>query len=118
MTVIQPSGSSAPTPCTGGTYNEASGSSDNSACTPVTHGWWAPTGSAERKPCPASGFRCPGAANDAVNDPPGSLPILIEVGARKEGCSCLYGNPCQDQYVCQNWANRFEVAKKNGWKGF
>ena len=41
-----------------------------------------------------------------------------DVGARGEGCSCLYGNPCQDQYVCKNWANRFEVAKKNGWKGF
>ena len=39
-------------------------------------------------------------------------------GERKEGCSCLYGNPCQDQYVCQNWAARFDVAKKNGWKGF
>jgi mannose-6-phosphate isomerase-like protein (cupin superfamily) len=37
-------------------------------------------------------------------------------GARSEGCSCLYGNPCMDQYVCLDWANRFEVAKKNGWK--
>ena len=36
---------------------------------------------------------------------------------RKEGCSCLYGNPCLDQYVCLDWANRFEVAKKNGWMG-
>lgn len=35
----------------------------------------------------------------------------------KEGCSCLYGNPCMDQYVCNDWANRFEVAKKNGFKG-
>ena len=34
-----------------------------------------------------------------------------------EGCSCLYGNPCMDQYACSNWAGRFEVAKKNGWKG-
>ena len=36
---------------------------------------------------------------------------------RSEGCSCLYGNPCIDQYVCLNWSNRFDVAKKNGWKG-
>ena len=39
-------------------------------------------------------------------------------GTRQEGCSCLYGNPCQDKYVCQNWANRLDVAKKNGWKGY
>ena len=39
-------------------------------------------------------------------------------GQRKEGCSCIYGNPCADQYVCLNWANRFDIATKNGWKGF
>lgn len=33
-----------------------------------------------------------------------------------ETCSCLYGNPCVDQYICQDWDNRFEVATKNGWK--
>lgn len=37
---------------------------------------------------------------------------------RAEGCSCLYGNPCVDQYICKDWDNRFAVAKKNGWKGF
>jgi len=37
---------------------------------------------------------------------------------RKEGCSCLFGNPCADNTVCENWKDRFEVAKKNGWKGF
>ena len=36
----------------------------------------------------------------------------------EEGCSCLYGNPCMDQYICKDWNNRFAVAKKNGWKGF
>jgi hypothetical protein len=30
-----------------------------------------------------------------------------------EGCSCLYGNPCVDQYVCKDWANRMEVSKRN-----
>ena len=30
------------------------------------------------------GFRCPGAAADDVNDPPGSEPILVEVGAHRE----------------------------------
>mmetsp|Transcript_35438 Transcript_35438/g.57880 ORF Transcript_35438/g.57880 Transcript_35438/m.57880 type:complete len:310 (+) Transcript_35438:153-1082(+) len=40
-------------------------------------------------------------------------------GARtQEGCSCLEGNPCADQYICKNWDNRFAVAKANGWKGF
>eukprot|EP00943_MAST-04B_sp_MAST-4B-sp1_P000214 g214.t1 len=33
-----------------------------------------------------------------------------------ETCSCLYGNPCVDQYVCSDWKNRFEIAKQNGWK--
>jgi hypothetical protein len=39
---------------------------------------------------------------------------------RKEGCSCIEGNPCTEanKYNCKNWNNRFEVAKKNGWKGF
>ena len=36
---------------------------------------------------------------------------------RKEGCSCIHGNPCVDKYVCDDWNNRFEVAKKNGWTG-
>lgn len=33
---------------------------------------------------------------------------------RQEGCSCLFGNPCQDQYVCLDWDNRWAVAIKNG----
>lgn len=41
-----------------------------------------------------------------------------EGGGRQEGCSCLYGNPCVDQYICKDWDNRYAVAKKNGWKGF
>ena len=39
-------------------------------------------------------------------------------GSRVEGCSCLFGNPCVDQYICKDWNNRMTVAKKNGWKGF
>lgn len=39
-------------------------------------------------------------------------------GSRKEGCSCLYGNPCATADACQDWHNRFEVAKKNAGKGF
>ena len=33
-----------------------------------------------------------------------------------ETCSCIYGNPCVDEYGCKNWAYRFAIAKKNGWK--
>lgn len=39
-------------------------------------------------------------------------------GRAEEGCSCLFGNPCMDQYICRDWDNRYAVAKKNGWKGF
>ncbi len=39
---------------------------------------------------------------------------------RVEGCSCIEGNPCTEanKYNCKNWKNRYEIAKKNGWKGF
>jgi len=33
---------------------------------------------------------------------------------RQEGCSCLYGNPCQDPYVCLDWDNRWKVSLANG----
>lgn len=35
-------------------------------------------------------------------------------GSRGEGCSCLYGTPCQDKYVCLDWDNRIAVAKAHG----
>eukprot|EP01041_Mallomonas_annulata_P016442 gene16442-34310_t len=41
--------------------------------------------------------------------------IIVE---KRESCSCIEGNPCLDRYCCKDWNNRFEVAKKNGWKGF
>ena len=41
---------------------------------------WAPLGSAVPEDCPASGFYCPGAAADTINDPPGSKAIIIPVG--------------------------------------
>lgn len=39
-------------------------------------------------------------------------------GRVMESCSCIYGNPCVDEYGCKDWNNRFAVATKNGWKGF
>lgn len=38
------------------------------------------------------------------------------ISQRKEGCSCLYGNPCVDEYVCLDWDNRLAVAAANGKK--
>lgn len=43
---------------------------------------------------------------------------------RGEGCSCIEGNPCasecdaQGNSICLDWANRFAVAKANGWIGY
>lgn len=35
-----------------------------------------------------------------------------------ESCSCIEGNPCLDRYACKDWENRYDVAKRHGWKGF
>ena len=35
----------------------------------------------------------------------------------KEGCSCIWGNPCADEYICEDWDNRFAIAAANGWAG-
>lgn len=35
-----------------------------------------------------------------------------------ETCSCVYGNPCVDEYGCKDWHSRFAIATANGWKGF
>ena len=39
------------------------------------------------------------------------------MGEDSSSCSCLFGNPCVSPYCCKDWRNRFEVAKRNGWKG-
>ncbi len=45
-------------------------------------------------------------------------PLKKDDGRVLESCSCIYGNPCVDEYGCKDWSNRFAVASKNGWKGF
>jgi hypothetical protein len=35
-----------------------------------------------------------------------------------DSCSCIYGNPCMDEYGCKDWLNRFAISTANGWKGF
>jgi hypothetical protein len=46
---------------------------------------------------------------------------LQDKGGHKEfyeSCSCLFGNPCVDEYICKDWNNREAIAFKHGWKGF
>ena len=43
---------------------------------------------------------------------------MIITKTKLESCSCIEGNPCLDKDCCKDWNNRFEVAKKFGWKGF
>ena len=73
-------GSATPVPCPGGTYNNVTGATTVGDCMSVPATFWAPLGSALPEPCPSSGFYCPGAAADTVNDPPGSKPIIQATG--------------------------------------
>ena len=73
-------GAATPVPCPGGTSSNATGVKEKASCVPVGLGFWAPLGSAIPEPCPASGFYCPGAAEDTVNAAPGSKPIIVPVG--------------------------------------
>ena len=67
--------------CKGGTYSNATGLASERGCLPVPPGFWSPTGSTVPIPCPTSGFICPGAAFDTVNDPPASLPTQLDAGS-------------------------------------
>lgn len=60
--------------------------------------------------------RLAGAADAVVKDAYGN--VLDAKGRVLESCSCKYGNPCTDAMYCEDWNNRFAVAKKNGWKEF
>jgi len=51
----------------------------------------------------------------AKSDPSG---LSKDDGRVLESCSCIYGNPCVDEYGCKDWDNRYAIAMKNGWKGF
>ena len=51
----------------------------------------------------------------------GSLKLCEDVAVaieEKSSCSCLFGNPCVSEYLCKDWANRIEVAKRNGYRGW
>lgn len=51
-------------------------------------------------------------------DPKNAEALSKDDGRVMESCSCIYGNPCVDEYGCRDWGNRFAIATKNGWKGF
>ena len=55
---------------------------------------------------------------DVINSNKKSTDIIRDDGRVMESCSCLYGNPCVDEYGCKDWDNRNAIATKNGWKGF
>ena len=59
-----------------------------------------------------------GAADATLNARAPGSDDGLRGGRLREGCSCLFGNPCVDQYVCLDWDNRYEVAKANGWNGY
>ena len=53
---------------------------------------------------------------DIDNENNNTLPFMIST--KLESCSCIEGNPCIDSYCCKDFNNRYEIAKRNGWKGF
>ena len=71
-------GAAKPTPCPAGTASNATGVASADGCVPVAQGYWAPLGSAIPEDCPASGFYCPGAAEDELYG--GAKPIIMPVG--------------------------------------
>ena len=68
----------------GGTYGNATGLIQESQCLAVYAEYWAPVATAIPKLCPASGFICPGAAQDTVSEVPGSEPVLVAEGGTSE----------------------------------
>ena len=77
-------GAVAETPCPGGTFSNRTGRSRPDQCEDVPVHFWAPLGSALPEACPPSGFYCPGRRADTVMDPPGSKPIMQEMGGSTE----------------------------------
>lgn len=72
-------GSATPIPCPGGTSSNLTSRVSVGQCVLVPVDYWAPLGSSVPERC-TSGFYCPGAAADKVMIPPGSKPIIQEVG--------------------------------------
>ena len=67
-------------PC--GHFIQRHGLSSADQCVPVVEGYWAPRLGPSQGA--ASGFYCPGAAEDTVNAVPGSEPIIMPVGGSTE----------------------------------
>jgi hypothetical protein len=58
------------------------------------------------------------ATMEGAVDPNAPPPLVKDDGRPMESCSCIYGNPCMDEYGCRNWHERFAISTANGWKGF
>ena len=71
-------GTSEPSPCPVGHYGNATGLYSAGQCLPVPIDFWAPLGSPVPKPCPPSGFYCPGALRDELYG--GGEPIIMPQG--------------------------------------
>jgi hypothetical protein len=63
-------------------------------------------------------MRCIAETMDGAKDPNEPQPLVKDDGRVMESCSCVYGNPCVDEYGCKDWINRRTIATLNGWKGF
>jgi len=72
-----------PSPCSAGTYNRLERRRSHLECRDVPAGYYASRGSKEPILCP-SGYTCPGARGDLVNDIPGSQPIQLTVGTIRD----------------------------------
>ena len=64
--------------CPGGSYGNRPGLASVDDCIAVGEGFWAPIGSPQSIPCPATGFYCPGKVLDTKYG--GARPIIIPVG--------------------------------------
>lgn len=58
------------------------------------------------------------AAKRAEREQRGDCGEVEIIKSKTESCSCIEGNPCLDRYACKDWEHRYDVAKRNGWKGF
>lgn len=106
-------GSSTPVPCPGGRYGNGTGLVSDSSCSLVSLGEWAPTGSALPAECPASGFYCPGYILDTVNNPPGSRPIIVDVGSQTTATTATVTEVVREQSVSTNLTVDQDIATFN-----
>ena len=111
-------GTSEPSPCPVGHYGNATGLYSAGQCKPVLIDFWAPLGSALPKPCPQSGFYCPGALQDEAYG--GGEPIIMPVGesTRQEEVEAISKSMTldisMDDFAAQREALKVELGEQYG----